>query len=230
MKKTNLVLFPVLAALLLAGCTATKKSGKKKKSSSVSETSQTTGGKTSSGGGVTSKSSSQGGSSSTPGPSVVPPTPGGWNQITSAPSAGGDFLFGRYNGTDHTFLDGEMIATYYLSCKATEANAIHFTLEASGTGFLVKATSGSVSGKYLAITCTDGSHVNGSYSTTGSIFDWVTEDSKGNKANTLGVSVDKGDGYGAQYYILAQQSGKDSLSPTFGKYWETNYRGCLYSK
>ena len=51
MKKTNLVLFPVLAALLLAGCTATKKSGKKKKSSSGSETSQTTGGKSTSGGG-----------------------------------------------------------------------------------------------------------------------------------------------------------------------------------
>lgn len=67
MKKTSLVLFPVLAALLMAGCTTAKKSGKKKKSSAASVTSQTTsqggggGGSSSSSGGGGGGSSSSGG-------------------------------------------------------------------------------------------------------------------------------------------------------------------------
>ena len=60
MKKTNLVLFPVLAALLLAGCTATKKSGKKKKSGSggseVTSKTSTSGGGGGGGGSSSSKS------------------------------------------------------------------------------------------------------------------------------------------------------------------------------
>ena len=69
MKKTNLVLFPVLAALLLAGCTTTKKSSKKKKSSEAQTSQKTTsqggGGNTSQGGGG---NTSQGGQSATPTP------------------------------------------------------------------------------------------------------------------------------------------------------------------
>ncbi len=71
MKKTNLVLFPVLGALLLAGCTTTKKSSKKKKSSNAEVTSQTT----SQGGGGQSVTSQGGGGGG--GTSVKPTSQGG---------------------------------------------------------------------------------------------------------------------------------------------------------
>ena len=85
MKKTNLVLFPVLAALLLAGCTSTPK--KKKKTSSGAETSQKSGtsAKTTSqggGGGGTSNPTSQGGQTSTT------PTPSGDSTFNLTPGSG----------------------------------------------------------------------------------------------------------------------------------------------
>ena len=65
MKKTNLVLFPVLGALLLAGCTSTPK--KKRKKSSTEVTSQTSGG----------------------GQTSVKPTSGGGTSVKPTTSSGG---------------------------------------------------------------------------------------------------------------------------------------------
>ena len=83
MKKTSLVLFPVLAALLLAGCTTSKKSGKKKKSSSEQPTvtSTTSGG---GGGGGTSTTTGGGGGGGT---SATPtPTDLNWDSVSSVGS------------------------------------------------------------------------------------------------------------------------------------------------
>ena len=63
MKKTSLVLFPVLAGLLLAGCTTTKKSSKKKKSSASGEVTSKTTSQGGGGGGTSQGGTSQGGTS-----------------------------------------------------------------------------------------------------------------------------------------------------------------------
>lgn len=74
MKKTNLVLFPVLAALLLAGCTGTRKPRKKKSSSEVPVSSSVTPTPTS---GVTPTSQTPTPTSQTPTPTSMTPVPVG---------------------------------------------------------------------------------------------------------------------------------------------------------
>lgn len=135
MKKTNLVLFPVLAALLLAGCTSTPK--KKKKTSSGAQTSQkTSSGKTTSGGGATSKTTSQGGGTS------------------ATPTPSGDSTFNLTPGTHTTVID---FVTNYSQYKSDFAgyveastglvtgslgglavNSVHcFVSSYSGSGYLM---------------------------------------------------------------------------------------------
>lgn len=252
--KKSLILLPLLA-LAVASCTIGGGGSKKRKSSSepaptttaapsdpTSEpTSHPTGLSTTAT--PTSEPGPTGISTTTPAPTSTPtsaptssgiPAFGEYHQIATEAEmkAGDDFLFGCYdeNG-QHVFLDGSMIATYYPSAQAkTVEAAIKFKVEASGKGYTIKATSGSVTGKYLTIAVSsDGAHVNASYSANPVVWEFVSADDHGNIANTVGVKVQQGD-YDPQYEILAQQSGKQTLAPTYWKYWSTNAVGRLYTK
>lgn len=81
MKKTNLVLIPVLSALLLTGCTTAKKSGKKKSSTS---------------GQVTSNTGGKSGTNTTTGGTT---TGGGQTSTTPTPSSGFSFEVGTHTVT-----------------------------------------------------------------------------------------------------------------------------------
>ncbi len=245
--KKSLILLPLLA-LAVASCTIGGGGGKKRRSSSTEPTQTTTVDPTSD---PTSAPTSAPTSTPTSAPTSTPtsaptstptsaptssgiPAFGDYHQIATEAEmkAGDDFLFGCYdeNG-QHVFLDGSMIATYYPSAQAkTVEAAIKFKVEASGNGYTIKATSGSVTGKYLAITVSsDGAHVNASYSADPVVWEFVSADDHGNIANTVGVKVQQGE-YDPQYEILAQQSGKQTLAPTYWKYWSTNAVGRLYTK
>lgn len=155
---------------------------------------------------------------------------GSWTQVTTTPAAGTDYIIGLNNGTSDVFLDGSMQSTYYPSCQATTDTAIRFTVALSGEGFTIQATSGSVNGKYLGITVS-GTHVNAVYGDTAYVWKWVDTDTyQGStvEAHTFGAYEDGG--YGSQWYILAQQSGKTTVSPTYNKWWSSNYIARLYQQ
>lgn len=157
----------------------------------------------------------------------VPPAGGGWTQVTSRPADGTNFLIGLNNGSD-TFLDGTMKNTYYPNCEATVDSAIRFTVATSGEGFTIQAISGSVSGKYLGISVS-GTHVNAVYDDTAYVWSWCDTDTYQSatvEAHTFGAREDGG--YGEQWYILAQQSGNTTVSPTYNKWWSSNYIARLY--
>ena len=155
---------------------------------------------------------------------------GTWSQVTTTPAAGTDYLIGLNNGTSDVFLDGSMQSTYYPGCQATTDTAIRFTVALSGEGFTIQATSGDVNGKYLGITVS-GTHVNAVYGDTAYVWKWVDTDTyQGStvEAHTFGAYEDGG--YGSQWYILAQQSGKTTVSPTYNKWWSSNFIARLYQQ
>lgn len=155
---------------------------------------------------------------------------GSWTQVTTTPAAGTDYIIGLNNGTSDVFLDGAMQSTYYPSCQATTDTAIRFTVALSGEGFTIQATSGSVNGKYLGITIS-GTHVNAVYGDSAYVWKWVDTDTyQGStvEAHTFGAYEDGG--YGSQWYILAQQSGKTTVSPTYNKWWSSNFIARLYQQ
>lgn len=123
MKKTSLVLFPVLAALLVTGCTTTKKKSKKK-SSSASITSNTGGGGSSSssgGGGGSSSSSSKPTSSSGGGGG------GGAGTVTLKANADGK----EHSAAAATFANSGF--TVLIEQGSNTANTVEAAYNATGT-------------------------------------------------------------------------------------------------
>jgi len=158
------------------------------------------------------------------------PPAGSWAQCTTRPADGTDFIIGLNNGSSDVFLDGTMKNTYYPNCEATTETAIKFTVATSGEGFTLLATSGDVSGKYLGVSVS-GTHVNAVYSATAYVWKWVDTDTYQSltvEAHTFGAREDGG--YGEQWYILAQQSGNTTVSPTYNKWWSSNFIARLYKQ
>lgn len=136
------------------------------------------------------------------------------------PASGKGYYVWSDSDDGKIYLDGNMVATYYLGTTDTKSSAITFEIETNGDFFTLKAENGVVAGKYLALVVS-GSKVNTAYQSSAFEFTWHEEELDEGTYGGYGAQLQSGE-YNS-WYLLGNQPGYTTISTVFKKYWSTNY-------